>query len=71
MRKEAAYLLRLWNDGKSDRTWRASLQNVHSKEVMGFASLEILFDYLAEHKLMVQELGTTDQDLVAAALDER
>jgi hypothetical protein len=42
-----AYLLRLWREtsGGSSR-WRASLQDPHSGERVGFASLEDLFDSL-------------------------
>ena len=42
-----AYLLRVWqveSDGKL--TWRASLESVHTGERRGFASLEILFEFL-------------------------
>jgi hypothetical protein len=46
-RDYAAYLLRLWREtsGESSR-WRASLQDPHSGERVGFASLEELFVYL-------------------------
>ena len=46
-RDYVAYLLRLWREtsGESSR-WRASLQDPHSGERIGFASLEELFDYL-------------------------
>jgi hypothetical protein len=42
-----AYLLRLWRErsGESSR-WRASLQDPHSGERVGFANLEELFGYL-------------------------
>ncbi|MEJ2737832.1 MAG: hypothetical protein P8189_30465 [Anaerolineae bacterium] len=46
-RDYVAYLLRLWREtgGKSTR-WRASLQDPHSGERVGFAGLEELFEYL-------------------------
>jgi hypothetical protein len=44
-----AYLLRLWrvsDDGKP--VWRASVENPHTGERHGFASLELLFAFLEE-----------------------
>jgi len=46
-RDYAAYLLRLWRERSGESTrWRASLQDPHSGERVGFASLEELFVYL-------------------------
>jgi hypothetical protein len=46
-RDYAAYLLRLWREKGGELTrWRASLQDPHSGERVGFASLEELFVYL-------------------------
>jgi hypothetical protein len=50
-----AYLLRLWQvqrDGQS--LWRASLENPHTGERLGFAGLTELFAYLQE---MAANLG--------------
>jgi len=46
-RNYIAYLLRLWREqgGESTR-WRASLQDPHAGERVGFAHLEDLFDFL-------------------------
>jgi hypothetical protein len=47
-----AYLLRLWRESGGDlprdesTRWRASLQDPHSGERVGFASLEELFSFL-------------------------
>ncbi len=42
-----AYLLRLWQVRNGEEThWRASLQNAHTGERQGFASLEALFEFL-------------------------
>jgi hypothetical protein len=42
-----AYLLRLWREKGGESTqWRASLQDPHSGEKVGFAHLEDLFDFL-------------------------
>jgi hypothetical protein len=42
-----AYLLRLWREGSSESTrWRASLQDPHTGERVGFASLEDMFGFL-------------------------
>jgi hypothetical protein len=42
-----AYLLRLWCVTTAEGThWRASLENVQTRQVKGFGSLRSLFDYL-------------------------
>jgi len=42
-----SYLLRLWREkGGQTAQWRASLQDPHSGERVGFASLEDLFSFL-------------------------
>ncbi len=44
-----AYLLRLWCTEQADSTcWRASLEDSHTGERIGFASLEQLFAFLME-----------------------
>ena len=46
-RDYVAYLLRLWREKGGESTqWRASLQDPHTGEKVGFASLEVLFAYL-------------------------
>ncbi len=46
-RDYAAYLLRLWRETSGHSTrWRASLQDPHSGERLGFAGLEELYGYL-------------------------
>jgi hypothetical protein len=47
MRKEQAYLLKLWNDGKKD-TWRASLEDVRNRNVKTFSSLNELTTFLQQ-----------------------
>jgi hypothetical protein len=45
------YLLRLWPacpSGAGRVVWRASLENPHTGQRLGFASLEALFVYLME-----------------------
>jgi hypothetical protein len=42
-----SYLLRLWlAEDRDQPLWRASLENTHTGERMGFASLEALMAYL-------------------------
>ncbi len=41
-----SYLLRLWRADTVDRLWRASLEDPHTGERIGFASLEQLFAFL-------------------------
>jgi hypothetical protein len=44
-----AYLLRVWQvQGKEGSSWRASVEEVHTGERRGFASLEELFDFVRE-----------------------
>jgi hypothetical protein len=61
-----AYLLRLWRvkeEGKT--TWRASLQSPQTRERRGFASLDVLFDFLrqqTETELDSEESERPDHD---------
>jgi hypothetical protein len=42
-----SYLLRLWSSGgPSEKNWKASLEDPHTGERLGFASLERLFAFL-------------------------
>ena len=42
-----SYLLRVWLEGDRDQpTWRASLEDTHSGERVGFSSLETLCQFL-------------------------
>jgi hypothetical protein len=42
-----SYMLRLWQTGREgEATWRASLEDPHTGERCGFASLEELFSFL-------------------------
>jgi hypothetical protein len=42
-----SYLLRLWCvGGDKGRVWRASLQSTQTRQQVGFAGLEALFEYL-------------------------
>ncbi|NOZ28129.1 MAG: hypothetical protein GXP39_08780 [Chloroflexi bacterium] len=44
-----AYLLRLWRAGEGEGgEWRASVEDPHTGERRGFASLEALFAFLRE-----------------------
>ena len=45
-----SYLLRLWREDAGDQRaiWRASLESARTSELMAFASLDDLFDYLRE-----------------------
>ena len=45
----AAYLLRLWQETSGDTArWRASLQDPHTGERVGFACLVDLFEFLED-----------------------
>ena len=41
-----AYLLRLWREGQTSESWRASLQNAATGQRLHFASLEDLYCFL-------------------------
>jgi len=43
-----AYLLRLWRTKGEEAVWRASLEDPHTGERLGFASLDELFTFLKE-----------------------
>ena len=43
-----SYLLRLWRE---DGGWRASLENIGADRRTGFASLEMLFEYLRQETM--------------------
>lgn len=48
-RKYLAFLLRLWQvEENGRRVWRASLEDPHTGERRGFASLNLLTHYLRE-----------------------
>ncbi len=46
--KYRSYLLRLWRVETPGLCWRASLEDPHTGERIGFASLEQLFAFLME-----------------------
>jgi hypothetical protein len=55
-----SYLLRLWQTkSEGELVWRVSLENPHTHERQGFASLEELCGFLA------QEIGCVAQDKVS------
>ncbi len=48
-RRYLAYMLRLWRvDANGEAVWRASLEDPHTGERRGFASLDRLFELLEE-----------------------
>jgi len=53
-----SYLLRLWRvRGEEKAVWRASLKSVHTGELKGFASLEVLFAFLREQTGVSSDLS--------------
>ncbi len=54
-----SYLLRLWRTAEDQgRVWRASLQSTRTRQQVGFAELEALFEYLRG-----ETSGEADPDL--------
>jgi hypothetical protein len=47
VRREQLFILRLWSDSDRVGTWRASLENMRTKEVRYFRSMEELQTFLA------------------------
>jgi hypothetical protein len=44
-----AYLLKLWRvTTREGAHWRASLENVQTRQVQGFGTLQALFDFLTD-----------------------
>lgn len=41
-----SYLLRMWRESEKGAVWRASLQSPHTGDLVGFARLDELFDFL-------------------------
>jgi hypothetical protein len=68
-----AYLLRLWRVTEMGRpppegqpaVWRASLQAARNGEILGFASLDELFDFLRSQTRMSPD-GDADEDEATA-----
>jgi hypothetical protein len=53
-----SYLLRLWRTTCDRQTiWRASLENPHTGQRLGFASLEALFDHLRARTAQTEKGG--------------
>lgn len=46
MRKEKMFVIRLWSDSESSCSWRASLEDLKTKQRQNFASLELLAEHL-------------------------
>ena len=60
-RKYLAYLLRIWQEHQNSKTvWRASLEEPHTGERHGFASLALLVDFL-NGQLKENENGRPDE----------
>lgn len=67
MRGYLAYLLRLWHiKGAGKLGWRASLEDSHSGERLGFPNVEALIDYLTQ--VIMNRGYTTDHENVIQLL---
>jgi len=61
-----SYLLRLWRVRRNNYlVWRASLENSHTGEKHGFASLDLLLEFLRE------QIGGEDVKEINNAIDQR
>lgn len=61
-----AFLLRFWRDD-AHSPWRATLENPHTSESLGFSSMATLFAFLQE--LTEQGVLAADPDQAAGAAD--
>lgn len=60
-----AYLLRIWPAKEGERTvWRASLEDPHTGQRLGFSNLERLFVYLSDQTTM----SDPDQDATRSSV---
>ena len=50
MRQESLFVLRLWRDGDHSDAWRASLEDMRSKEKRLFTSFGDLYAFLEERR---------------------
>lgn len=51
-----SYLIRLWaSDEQGKEVWRASLENPHTGERLGFTSLERMFAFLQDQTVAFSE----------------
>lgn len=56
--KYLAYLLRLWQvQDEQGATWRVSLEDVNTRVLRGFGSLEKAFVFLCEHTIQHKEVN--------------
>lgn len=46
MRQQKTFLLKLWNDSATKDNWRASLEDVQTKDKQYFADLELILESL-------------------------
>jgi hypothetical protein len=58
MRKETVYILRLWCDSEHEEAWRASLENLRTRDVKAFADLTKLATFLSEQLLQKKAEST-------------
>ena len=52
MRRERLFVLRLWSDGDDADTWRASLENLRTKEIRNFKGIVDLQDFFGTPALL-------------------
>ena len=58
-----AYLLRLWQVRNGDEShWRVSLQDAHTGERHGFASVEALLEFLRARTAGISDLTAEDAE---------
>ena len=53
-RKSVTYALRLWCDGEREAAWRASLENLQTKERVNFSSVDKLVCFLKTNQQQLE-----------------
>jgi hypothetical protein len=63
-----SYLLRVWRSNGDETAWRASLQNPHTGERIGFASLDEMCAFLRQQ---TGAAGGSEDSVEPTQLDSR
>ena len=57
-----AWLLRIWQSGEQEAVWRASLEDPHTGERIGFANLPGLWAYVKQRITVAKAKHQPDQE---------
>jgi hypothetical protein len=63
-----SYLLRVWRSNGDETAWRASLQNPHTGEIIGFAGIDELCVFL---RRQIGVISSSEDDAEPVQFDNR